>query len=104
MKKLMKQQRRAFTLIEMAVVLFIISLLILIILPNLSKQRHHASAVHGDAMVNVVQTQVDLYENEHNSVLPTFAVLERDKYLSSKQVKQARQEGIVIDGTEVHHK
>lgn len=35
----MKKKKSAFTLLEMAVVLFIISLLILIILPNVAAQR-----------------------------------------------------------------
>ena len=48
------RKRSAFTLVEMATVLFIIALLILIILPNLAAQRKHATRVHEDAMVNVV--------------------------------------------------
>ena len=43
----MKKKRRGFTLIEMAIVLFIISLLILIILPNIGTQRKHANTVNG---------------------------------------------------------
>ncbi|WP_420871398.1 prepilin-type N-terminal cleavage/methylation domain-containing protein [Ligilactobacillus murinus] len=34
-----KTKMKAFTLVEMAIVIFIISLLILIIMPNVAKQR-----------------------------------------------------------------
>ena len=55
----MLRKREAFTLLEMSIVLFIISLLILIVLPNLTAQRKSAKRIHRDAMVSVVQTQVD---------------------------------------------
>lgn len=43
----MIKRRRGFTLIEMTIVLFIISLLVLIILPNLNGQRGHADGGAG---------------------------------------------------------
>ena len=51
----MKKRRQGFTLLEMSIVLFIISLLILIMIPNLTKQRQNASKIHQRAMVNVIQ-------------------------------------------------
>ena len=60
----MLRKREAFTLLEMSIVLFIISLLILIVLPNLTAQRKSAKRIHRDAMVSVVQTQVDEYAND----------------------------------------
>lgn len=45
-KKNQSKNKSAFTLVEMAIVLFIISLLILLIVPNLSKQRTHADKVN----------------------------------------------------------
>ena len=60
----MLRKREAFTLLEMSIVLFIISLLILIVLPNLTAQRKSAKRIHHDAMVSVVQTQVDEYAND----------------------------------------
>ena len=41
---------KGFTLIEMAIVLFIISLLILIIIPNINHQRKNAVNVNSNAM------------------------------------------------------
>lgn len=101
MKKLKKKQS-AFTLLEMTIVLFIISLLVLIILPNLSQQRKRANSVHGKAMVSVVQTQIDAYENEHDTDNVSFEELKNSNYLTANQVQQAQREKIVIiDGKAV---
>lgn len=45
--KILKKKQSGFTLLEMSIVLFIISLLVLIMLPNLSQQRKHANSIHG---------------------------------------------------------
>ncbi|AVL00220.1 competence type IV pilus major pilin ComGC [Pediococcus inopinatus] len=93
-----KEQRfkKGFTLIEMTVVLFIISLLILIVLPNIAQQRNNAKKIHGNAMVEVVQTQVDLYENEHQKLPASLEELEEKGYLTDKQVDQAKENNITI--------
>ena len=82
----------------MSIVLFIIALLILIILPNLAAQRKHATRVHEDAMVNVVQTQIDLYENNTGQSVNNYADLEGGDYLTAAQVAKAQKEKIVIQG------
>ncbi|KRN64912.1 hypothetical protein IV80_GL000609 [Pediococcus cellicola] len=80
----------------MTVVLFIISLLILIVLPNIAQQRNSAKTIHGNAMVEVVQTQIDLYENEHQKLPASLDELKEDGYLTEKQVAQAEQNHISI--------
>lgn len=92
----MKKKRSAFTLIEMAIVLFIISLLILIVLPNLATQRKHAVATHGKAMVTVVQTQLDLFENDTGRKAGSLEQLAHHQYLTAAQVKKAHEEHIVV--------
>lgn len=94
-KYLMKKQP-AFTLLEMSIVLFIISLLILIILPNLAQQRQNANRIHRDAMVSVVQTQVDAYENETGASNVSLEQLRRHDYLTAAQVQRAKKEKITI--------
>ena len=85
MEKVFKRRRSGFTLLEMSIVLFIISLLILIVLPNLAQQRRHANRVHGDA-----------YENEHGTNRVSYAQLQADDYLTKAQVARAQREQIVI--------
>lgn len=93
----MKKKRRGFTLLEMSIVLFIISLLILIIIPNLAKQRQNATRVHQRAMVNVIQTQSDLFENETGHSPASIQQLYQNHYLTISQVKSAKKNHIVID-------
>ncbi|KRM09259.1 competence type IV pilus major pilin ComGC [Paucilactobacillus suebicus] len=98
LNKSLLRKVKGFTLIEMSIVLFIISLLVLIILPNLASQRKHATGVHKDAMVSVVQTQIDLYENENGSDAISFETLEKGDYLTKSQVSKAQNEDIEIVG------
>lgn len=102
MKKTLKKSKAGFMLIEMTIVLFIISLLILIIIPNLTNQRKHAQSVHTSAMSSVVQAQIDAYTSQHPTVKSVgFTELSRDGYLTKKQVKEAKDEGLKIANNEV---
>lgn len=96
MKKALAARQPAFTLLEMSIVLFIISLLILIVLPNLAQQRKHADRVQGNAMVAVVQTQIDAYENETGSNRVSYELLQSKDYLTRAQVQRARRDHIAI--------
>lgn len=102
MKKVRK--RRGFTLLEMSIVLFIISLLILIVIPNLAKQRQNASRIHSRAMVNVVQTQADLFENEMGHSPTSIQQLYSKHYLTASQLKSAQHNGIEITHGQVSKK
>ena len=64
LKKLNAVKLRAFTLIEMLVVLLIISILLLLFVPNLSKQKDSVKETGNAAVVKVVDSQAELYENE----------------------------------------
>ena len=79
----MLKKRNAFTLLEMSIVLFIISLLILIVLPNLSAQRKSAKRIHG-------------YSNDGGKEDVSLEELKEAKYLTAAQVKKAHEQHIVI--------
>lgn len=102
--KVLKKKRSAFTLLEMSIVLFIISLLILIILPNITKQRKNAMSIHQDAMVNVVQTQADLFENETGHAPDSLQELHANDYLTNAQLAKAQREQIVLYHGKAHKK
>ena len=98
-----KRQHKAFTLIETAIVLFIISLLMLLILPNLNTQRKKAVATHAAAMVSTIQSQIDLYLNEHpDDKTLTYSDLVAAGYVSTKQVQKAKELHITLDHNEAH--
>ncbi|WP_029175708.1 competence type IV pilus major pilin ComGC [Streptococcus suis] len=87
MKKLLKLKKKAFTLVEMLVVLGIISLLLLIFVPNLSKQKAAVQEKGNAAVVKVVESQMELYELEHHKEA-TVADLQADGYITEKQAEQ----------------
>lgn len=80
----------------MAIVMFIISLLILIVLPNLATQRKRAVKMHRNAMMTVVQTQLDLFENDHGKKASNYRQLVENNYLTNAQAKKAHDEHIAI--------
>ncbi|UQS82495.1 prepilin-type N-terminal cleavage/methylation domain-containing protein [Bombilactobacillus folatiphilus] len=99
MSKLKLKNHGAFTLIEMVIVLFIISLLLLIIIPNINTQKHSAQSKTDAAFQSTLQTQVDMYDNDD---AVSWDQLEKDNYLSASQTKKAKSEGYTIhDGTVV---
>ncbi|MGQ7657589.1 competence type IV pilus major pilin ComGC [Streptococcus suis] len=87
MKKLLKLKKKAFTLVEMLVVLGIISLLLLLFVPNLSKQKAAVQEKGNAAVVKVVESQMELYELEHDKEA-TVADLQADGYITEKQAEQ----------------
>ena len=64
-----KKLYQGFTLIEMMVVLLIISILMLLFIPNLATQREKVSKQGDLAVVKVVETQIEMYEMEHNETI-----------------------------------
>ncbi|WP_172189415.1 competence type IV pilus major pilin ComGC [Lentilactobacillus kribbianus] len=104
-KEKLKYKRKAFTLIEMTIVLFIISLLVLIIIPNLSNQRKNANVIHTNTMTAVVQSQIDAYlsEGKNDKSKVNFQKLKDAGYLTKKQIEQAKSEGIRIANNEAIH-
>ena len=65
MKKLMKIKTKALTLVEMLFTLVIISILLLLFVPNLSKQKDAVKDTGGAAVVKVVESQAELFELNH---------------------------------------
>lgn len=102
MKKVPKLSDKGFTLIEMIIVLFVISVIMLLIIPNISKNKESIDTKGNEAFVTVVQTQLDLYTmNEGEAGLTnenTFSSLHEDKYLSENQFEQAKSILTVTNG------
>ena len=65
MKKMMQIKTKAFTLVEMLFTLVIISILLLLFMPNLSKQKDAVKDTGGAAVVKVVESQAELFELNH---------------------------------------
>ena len=57
-----KKVLKSFTLIEMLVVLLIISVLLLLFIPNLAKEKKNIQNTGQSAVVKVVESQAELYQ------------------------------------------
>lgn len=101
MKKKKQLNQDGFTLIEMVMVLFIISVLMLLIVPNVVKQKDSIDAQGTEALVTVIQTQVELYELDGGEEAVSLDALQKEGYLSTKQVKQASAKSISITNGKV---
>jgi len=73
----MSSFRRAFTLVELLVVLAILSLLVTILLPSLRAAKETARAVCCKTQLRELCLAARYYADDHNGVLPTCANLRR---------------------------
>lgn len=78
----MKNQK-GFTLIEMMIVLMIISVLLIITVPNVTKHNQNINSKGCDAYVKMVQAQVQAYEIENQKLPTNIQVLIDEGYLTT---------------------
>ncbi|MGQ2375635.1 prepilin-type N-terminal cleavage/methylation domain-containing protein [Companilactobacillus zhachilii] len=99
----MKKIRKGFTLIEMVIVLFIISLLLLIMIPNLAAQKDHADEKSKEAFKTTLVTEAGLYlENnpdkdvtdKDKKAMVTTKELSDGGYITKSQLGRAEKIGI----------
>lgn len=70
-----------FTMIEMMIVLLIISILLLIAVPNMTKSNTVVKQKSCEATVKLLQSEVAQYEMEKNQALPDLATLQTGGYV-----------------------
>lgn len=83
-QSLLKLKVRAFTLIEMLVVLLVISVLLLLFVPNLSKQKDTIKDKGAAAVVKVVESQAEIYSLSHTDNA-SLSKLISENYISQEQ-------------------
>ena len=74
------KNEKGFTLIEMLIVLFIISILILVTVPNVTKHFSSIDKKGCDAYVSMVQAQVEAYKIDYLNY-PTETQLKEKGYI-----------------------
>ena len=95
MKKLLKNDR-GFTLVEMMIVLLIISVLILISIPNVTKHSASIDEKSCQAFVKMVEGQVAAYKIETKNI-PTLENLEDEGYLPGENTTCPNGDTVTID-------
>lgn len=86
MMKLKKAKVQAFTLVEMLIVLLIISVLLLLFVPNLTKQKDAVNDKGKAAVVKVVESQAELYSLDRNEDA-SLTKLQADGRITAEQAK-----------------
>ena len=94
MKKMMtflkKAKVKAFTLVEMLVVLLIISVLLLLFVPNLTKQKEAVNDKGKAAVVKVVESQAELYNLAKNEDA-SLSKLQADVRITEEQAQDYKE-------------
>ena len=90
------QNEKGFTLIEMLIVLLIISVLVLITIPNVMKHFATVDKKGCEAYIKMVQSQVEAYKIDHNAY-PTIADLVAGEYIPAEEAKCPDGTPIVIE-------
>ncbi|XJS11389.1 competence type IV pilus major pilin ComGC [Aerococcaceae bacterium WGS1372] len=91
--KILKERtlnEKAFTLLEVMIVLIVVGLLMAIIIPNVAGQRDR---VQNQAQVNiaeVIETQVSTYELVNSEGGVTLTMLYNEDYLTERQYNEAQ--------------
>lgn len=89
---------KGFTLIEMLIVLLIISILIIITIPNVTKHSATINEKGCEAFIKMVQGQVEAYQIEHKTI-PTLQDLTTNEYLTADQQACPNGQQMEIDAT-----
>ena len=80
----MLKNQRGFTLIEMMIVLLVISVLLLITVPNVTKNNSTINNKGSEAYVRMVEGQIQAFKME-NQRIPTVAELIAGEYLGDSK-------------------
>ena len=95
----MIKNEKGFTLIEMMIVMLVISVLLIITIPNVAKHNSNINNKGCEAYVKMVQAQVQAYEMDKNKI-PTIAELKSEGYLKedAKGCPNGNTVAIDVDG------
>lgn len=79
------KKKNGFTILEMMVVLLIVAILLLITLPNIQQKEKIIRSKGCDALLEIVNSQILLYEIDHDQTPSSIAELIAEGYLKEGQ-------------------
>ncbi len=92
------RNQKGFTLVEMLIVLLVISILLIITVPNIVKHQASIRNKGCDAFVNMVQAQVQSYQIDHNELPASLEVLKTEKYITGTSCPNGKEVNLSLDG------
>jgi competence protein ComGC len=92
----MKKNEKGFTLIEMMIVMLVISVLLIITIPNVAKHNSNINNKGCEAYLKMVQAQVQAYQMDKNKV-PTLEELKTEEYLNENETGCPNGKAVKID-------
>ncbi|EFR97049.1 ComG operon protein 3 precursor [Listeria ivanovii subsp. londoniensis] len=95
-RKIDWRDERGFTLVEMLIVLLVVSVLLLLTIPNIVSQNESINNKGCEAFVSMVQGQVQSYQLEKNA-MPSVSDLVSGGYLKANQKSCPNGNSITID-------
>ena len=96
-KQLFKwKNNKGFTLVEMVIVLFIISLLSLLFIPNITQTKEKVQTESKGAFETVIKTQAELYKLEKGSYPTSLEDLKSNNYINEGQLKKGTEWGTIL--------
>lgn len=93
------QNERGFTLIEMMIVMLIISVLLIITIPNIAKHNSNINSKGCDAFQKMVEAQIQSYKLEKDKVPSSVDELITAGYLKTATCPDGKTVVINADGT-----
>jgi competence protein ComGC len=96
MIKILKSEK-AFTLIEMMIVLLVISVLLFITIPNVTKQSNNINSKGCEAFVHMVEAEIEAYKIDHNKAPQDIDTLVEEDYLKGTSCPNGGE--VTIDGS-----
>lgn len=94
------KNKKGFTLIEMLLVLLIISVLLILIIPNIAKQSEHIQKTGCAAQLKLVDSQIEAYTLKYNRKPTSIDELIQEGYIKDNQKNCKSGETITIRGGE----
>lgn len=95
----MLKNNQAFTLLEMLMVMFIISILLLLTIPNITKHKDGVDDTGCEAYADMVQTQVSAYEMVEGELPTSLDQLMSAGYITSTTCSDGTT--LTLSGSEV---
>jgi competence protein ComGC len=92
------KNEKGFTLIEMMIVLFIITILLMITIPNVAKNNANISNKGCEGMKRMVESQVQAYYVDRNQMPNSISQLVQEGYLDEAPKCPDGKEVVLVDG------